>query len=65
MNPLAKLTPYWRAFIYIFSAGTSAALAGFAAIGEIPDWLIFTAAALTVLTGGTAVSNLDYGDEGE
>lgn len=62
MNPLAHLAPYVRAFIYLFSAATAALLAAFAAIGEIPNWLIFASAFITTLGGGTAVSNLDFDD---
>lgn len=58
MNPLEKLTPYVRAVIYVAAIVVGALAAGFAAIGDLPDWLVFASAAIGALTGGTALSHL-------
>lgn len=58
MNPLANLTPYIRAAIYVAGVVVGALAAGFAAIGDLPEWLVFAMAATGALTGGTALSNL-------
>ncbi len=58
MNPLGKLAPYVRAAIYAAAVAVGALMAGFTAIGQLPDWLIFASAAVAVLTGGTALLNL-------
>ena len=58
MNPLEKLAPYVRAVIYAAAVAVGALMAGFTAIGQLPDWLIFASAAIAALTGGTALSNL-------
>lgn len=59
MNPLENLTPYIRAGIYLAAILVGALTAGYAAIGGLPDWLVFAAAFIGALTGGTALSNLD------
>lgn len=52
-----------RGAIYTLTVFLAAAMAGYTAIGDIPEWLIFLSAASTVLSGATSLSHLSP-DEG-
>lgn len=62
MNPLHDLERTIRVSIYVLAVAAGALTAGYAAIGDLPSWLIFANAALGTLGGGTALSNLTPDD---
>lgn len=63
-NPLKKIYPTIRALLYVGTLVSAALMGGFERLGqEAPDWLIFIFAVIGILASGTAMSNIDWGED--